>query len=180
MQFDCCNVVKQNKYQEYLKLKGRVDGLQRSQRNLLGEDLGNLDTKELDQLENQLDSSLKQIRCRKLPGRDVEPETSAFTHFMILHLAELAISHTHVVHAQTVAHMLDIQLEETTVAIRSPWKVGQQRVPYSCQPAQPDDFVDPLQYSSSLQIGYDPVETDQVTLTNTSQNVNGFIPGWMQ
>ncbi|XP_010532441.1 PREDICTED: developmental protein SEPALLATA 3-like isoform X1 [Tarenaya hassleriana] len=49
--------------QEYLKLKQRFDALQRTQRNLLGEDLGPLNTKELEALERQLDSSLKQIRA---------------------------------------------------------------------------------------------------------------------
>ncbi|PIA63220.1 hypothetical protein AQUCO_00200916v1 [Aquilegia coerulea] len=55
----------QNNYQEYLRLKARVEILQQSQRNLLGEELGSLSTKELDQLEHQLDMSLKQIRCTK-------------------------------------------------------------------------------------------------------------------
>lgn len=35
-------------------------------RNLLGEDLGPLNTKELEQLERQLDSSLKQVRSTKV------------------------------------------------------------------------------------------------------------------
>nr|AGT20513.1 SEP3 [Brassica oleracea var. viridis] len=52
-----------NSQQEYLKLKERYDALQRTQRNLLGEDLGPLSTKELESLERQLDSSLKHIRA---------------------------------------------------------------------------------------------------------------------
>ncbi|MQM13514.1 hypothetical protein Taro_046438 [Colocasia esculenta] len=64
--------LQQNSYQEYLKLKGRVEVLQRSQRNLLGEDLGSLSTRELEQLENQLDVSLKHIRTTKL--QEVGPE----------------------------------------------------------------------------------------------------------
>uniref|UniRef100_A0A7N0UVJ5 Uncharacterized protein n=1 Tax=Kalanchoe fedtschenkoi TaxID=63787 RepID=A0A7N0UVJ5_KALFE len=51
--------------QEYLKLKARYDALQRSQRNLLGEDLGPLNSKELEALERQLNSSLKQIRLTR-------------------------------------------------------------------------------------------------------------------
>ena len=35
-------------------------------RNLLGEDLGPLNSKELEQLERQLDGSLKQVRCIKV------------------------------------------------------------------------------------------------------------------
>ncbi|KAK3150873.1 hypothetical protein QOZ80_3AG0238860 [Eleusine coracana subsp. coracana] len=52
-------------YQEYLKLKTRVEFLQTTQRNILGEDLGPLSNKELEQLENQIETSLKQIRSRK-------------------------------------------------------------------------------------------------------------------
>ncbi|ONI08935.1 hypothetical protein PRUPE_5G208400 [Prunus persica] len=55
----------QNSYQEYLKLKARVEVLQQSQRNLLGEDLAPLNTKELEQLEHQLEASLNQIRSTK-------------------------------------------------------------------------------------------------------------------
>ncbi|CAM8947657.1 hypothetical protein QQ045_017408 [Rhodiola kirilowii] len=51
--------------QEYLKLKARYDALQRSQRNLLGEDLGPLSSKELEALERQLSSSLQQIRLTR-------------------------------------------------------------------------------------------------------------------
>ncbi|OAY70243.1 MADS-box transcription factor 34, partial [Ananas comosus] len=55
----------QSNYQEYLKLKMRVEILQQSQRNLLGEDLIPLSSNELEHLENQLEKSLKQIRSRK-------------------------------------------------------------------------------------------------------------------
>ncbi|CAL5036942.1 unnamed protein product [Urochloa decumbens] len=52
-------------YQEYLKLKTRIEFLQTTQRNLLGEDLGPLSIKELEQLENQIEISLKHIRSSK-------------------------------------------------------------------------------------------------------------------
>ncbi|CAL4913273.1 unnamed protein product [Urochloa decumbens] len=52
-------------YQDYLKLKTRVEFLQTTQRNILGEDLGPLSMKELEQLENQIEVSLKHIRTRK-------------------------------------------------------------------------------------------------------------------
>uniref|UniRef100_A0ACD6A5C6 Uncharacterized protein n=2 Tax=Avena sativa TaxID=4498 RepID=A0ACD6A5C6_AVESA len=52
-------------YQEYLKLKTRVEFLQTTQRNLLGEDLGPLSMKDLEQLENQIEISLKNIRSTK-------------------------------------------------------------------------------------------------------------------
>ncbi|VAI70650.1 unnamed protein product [Triticum turgidum subsp. durum] len=55
----------QSNYQEYLKLKTRVEFLQTTQRNHLGEDLGPLNMKELEQLENQIEISLKHIRATK-------------------------------------------------------------------------------------------------------------------
>ncbi|XP_074558604.1 MADS-box transcription factor 6-like [Curcuma longa] len=55
----------QNRYQEMSKLKTKFESLQRSQRHLLGEDLGPLSVKELQQLERQLESALSQARRRK-------------------------------------------------------------------------------------------------------------------
>ncbi|KAL6841972.1 hypothetical protein ACP4OV_028484 [Aristida adscensionis] len=50
---------------EYGRLKSKLDALQKSQRQLLGEQLDSLNIKELQQLEQQLESSLKHIRSRK-------------------------------------------------------------------------------------------------------------------
>nr|GFA92735.1 agamous-like MADS-box protein AGL9 homolog isoform X2 [Tanacetum cinerariifolium] len=50
---------------EYLRIKARYEALQRSQRNLLGEDLVPLNCKELESLEKQLDTSLKHIRSAR-------------------------------------------------------------------------------------------------------------------
>ncbi|XP_064962807.1 agamous-like MADS-box protein MADS3 [Musa acuminata AAA Group] len=55
----------QSWYQEMSKLKVKFESLQRSQRHLLGEDLGPLSVKELQQLERQLESALSQARQRK-------------------------------------------------------------------------------------------------------------------
>ncbi|KAF8378562.1 hypothetical protein HHK36_029907 [Tetracentron sinense] len=48
-----------------IKLKARIELLQRHQRHFLGEDLGSMSIKELQNLEQQLDTSLKHIRSRK-------------------------------------------------------------------------------------------------------------------
>ncbi|XP_057791790.1 truncated transcription factor CAULIFLOWER A [Salvia miltiorrhiza] len=50
---------------EHAKLKARVEVLQRNQRHYMGEDLDSLSMKELQNLEHQLDVSLKHIRTRK-------------------------------------------------------------------------------------------------------------------
>ncbi|XP_057961538.1 agamous-like MADS-box protein AP1 [Malania oleifera] len=50
---------------EYTKLKSKIELLQRNQRHFFGEDLDSLSLKELQNLEQQLDTGLKQIRSRK-------------------------------------------------------------------------------------------------------------------
>ncbi|XP_004488426.1 agamous-like MADS-box protein AGL8 [Cicer arietinum] len=50
---------------EHAKLKARLEIIQRNQRNFMGEELDGLSIKELQNLEHQLDSALKQIRSRK-------------------------------------------------------------------------------------------------------------------
>ncbi|XP_042455419.1 truncated transcription factor CAULIFLOWER A-like [Zingiber officinale] len=54
-----------NRYQEYEKLKAKVEALRESERHLMGEQLDSLNLKDLQQLENQLDNSLKHIRLRR-------------------------------------------------------------------------------------------------------------------
>ncbi|CAN1295598.1 MADS-box protein CMB1 [Linum perenne] len=94
-------------YQDYLKLKEEVEVLKRTQRHLLGEELGNLGARELDQLENQLDGSLKQIRLIKT--QSIADQLSN----------------------------LKQKLEETNAALRPPtttWEVGE---PYTQQHQHP-------------------------------------------
>ncbi|KAB2631816.1 MADS-box protein [Pyrus ussuriensis x Pyrus communis] len=55
----------QSWYQEVTKLKAKYESLQRTQRYLLGEDLGPLSVKELQNLEKQLEVALAQARQRK-------------------------------------------------------------------------------------------------------------------
>nr|GMD36472.1 MADS-box transcription factor 6 [Ipomoea batatas] len=57
--------VAQNWPHEVIKLKAKYESLQRTQRHLLGEDLGPLSIKELQNLEKQLEIALAQTRQRK-------------------------------------------------------------------------------------------------------------------
>lgn len=50
---------------EHAKLKARIEVLQKNQRYYMGEDLDSLSLKELQSLESQLDSALKNLRSRK-------------------------------------------------------------------------------------------------------------------
>nr|AGV28075.1 AGL6-like protein [Welwitschia mirabilis] len=55
----------QNWHHEVNKLKAKVEILQRSQRHLLGEDLGPLSIQELQRLERQIEVALTHVRARK-------------------------------------------------------------------------------------------------------------------
>ncbi|EEF50721.1 mads box protein, putative [Ricinus communis] len=151
----------QNSYQEYLKLKSRVEALQRSQRHFLGEDLGNLGTKDLEQLEHQLDSSLKHVRLTK-------------SNFMLDQLSQLQRKEEMLLQTNNA---LRKKLEETNAALQPPWEARDESIPYNRQPGQSSEGFDPLQCSSHFRTGAG--ETDPVTVANTSENINGFIPDWM-
>ncbi|XP_050376017.1 agamous-like MADS-box protein MADS2 [Argentina anserina] len=164
----------QNSYQEYLKLKARVDVLQRSQRNLLGEDLGPLNTKELEQLEHQLESSLKHIRSTK-------------TQFMLDELSDLQNREQMLVETNK---SLRRKLEETNLQgapLRLAWdgNYGQNIHQHNNRlPPQSQCFFQPLpgNNNSPMQIGYAQMGSDhhqQMNPGNPGQTMNGFIPGWM-
>ncbi|KAJ9163496.1 hypothetical protein P3X46_023158 [Hevea brasiliensis] len=154
----------QSNYQEYLKLKARVEVLQRSQRNLLGEDLGPLNTKELEQLELQLETSLKQIRL-------------TMTQFMLDQLADLQNKERLLIETNKA---LKRKLEEGSgqVPLRLAWEGGGHTIPYSRLPAHSDGFFQPKGGNSTLQIGYNPEGADEDNVSQT-HDLNGFIPGFM-
>ncbi|KAJ8439131.1 hypothetical protein Cgig2_027057 [Carnegiea gigantea] len=123
--------------QEYLKLKARYESLQRTQRNLMGEDLGPLSSKELESLERQLDMSLKQIRSTR-------------TQYMLDQLTELQRKE----HALNEANRsLKQSLIEANQAGSLQWNGHD--VDYGRQTSQPhsDAFFHPLGCEPTLQIG---------------------------
>ncbi|CAN1839966.1 Agamous-like MADS-box protein MADS2 [Linum perenne] len=143
----------QSNYQEYLKLKARVEILQQSQRNLLGEDLGSLNTKELEQLEHQLEFSLKHIRSTK-------------TQFMLDQLTELHNKEQDLLETNKA---LRRKLEESSVEIplRVAWEAAaggnSHNIPYTHLQLLPSQhqqhqhqqaFFHPLPPTSSLHMGY--------------------------
>ncbi|GAY46291.1 hypothetical protein CUMW_095920 [Citrus unshiu] len=141
----------ESSYREYLKLKTRFESLQRTQRNLLGEDLGPLNSKELEQLERQLESSLKHVRSTK-------------TQCMLDQLSDLQ-------------NKLDEINAKTQ--LRPSWEGGEQQLGYNPQHAQTQGLFQPIECNPTLQIGYNPSCSDQMTATSHAQQVSGFIPGWM-
>ncbi|KAG9439174.1 hypothetical protein H6P81_019339 [Aristolochia fimbriata] len=156
----------ENSYQEYLKLKARVEVLQRSQRNLLGEDLGSLNTKELEQLENQLEMSLRHIRSTK-------------TQFMFDQLSDLRRKEQMLLESNRA---LKKKLDECDAesCLQLSWENNGQAIPFGRQPAQSEAFFQPLQCDHTLQIGYRPICQEEMTpIGAPPQNVSGFIHGWM-
>ncbi|GAB4828603.1 Agamous-like MADS-box protein mads4 [Ancistrocladus abbreviatus] len=135
--------------QEYLKLKARYEALQRTQRNLLGEDLGPLSIKELESLERQLDMSLKQIRSTR----------------------EHVLNETN--------RSLKQRLLEANQATSLQWNLNGHDVGYGQQPAQPqgDGFFHPLECEPTLQIGYQPDPITIAAAAGPS--MNNFMPGWL-
>ncbi|WZZ14198.1 hypothetical protein YC2023_107287 [Brassica napus] len=154
----------QEKYQDYLKLKSRVEILQHSQRHLLGEEIAGMGVNELEQLERQVDASLRQIRSTK-------------ARFMLDQLSDLKT-----------------KLEENDATVtQSLWGASsfaehsqqqqQQQGMRSYQtnlPTQEVGFFKPLQGNVAWQMShYNPGVTNASDSATTSQNViNGFFPGW--
>ncbi|XXG55513.1 hypothetical protein AAC387_Pa03g3169 [Persea americana] len=155
----------QSSYQEYSKLKARVEVLQRSERNLLGEDLEPLSLKELEQLENQLEMSLKRIRTTK-------------TQFMLDHLSDLRRKEQVLLESNRALKrkLVEAGTENQNQLL---WESSGENVNYSRQAPNSEGFFQPLDCDPTLQIGYRPVCADQVTAANNGQSSNGFVPGWM-
>ncbi|RYR08983.1 hypothetical protein Ahy_B05g076931 [Arachis hypogaea] len=156
----------QRRYQEYLKLKSKVEALQKTQRNLLGEELDNLDVNELERLERQLDSSLKQIRSNK-------------TQLLLDQLSDLQRKEEMLLETNNV---LRSKLEEINMAIQPTWEAREQNAPYSRHPQQSEGYYETTQCNSTLQIGYgSSVTNDAVGGAGTStQNASEFLHGWME
>ncbi|PKI76983.1 hypothetical protein CRG98_002486 [Punica granatum] len=136
--------------QEYLKLKARYEALQKTQRNLLGEELGPLSSKELESLERQLDASLKQIRSTR-------------TQYMLDQLSELQRK---LMEGYQAANLLQLN------------PAADHEVGYGRQgaPPQPDGLFHQLDCEPTLHIGYQP---DPVAAVTAGPSANNFMPGWL-
>ncbi|XP_059283421.1 agamous-like MADS-box protein MADS2 isoform X1 [Lycium ferocissimum] len=152
-------------YKEYLKLKAKHESLQRYQRQLLGDELGPLNMDELEQLEHQLDTSLRHTRSTR-------------TQMMLDQLSDLQTKEKLWLEANKV---LGGKVEEIYAEnnIHQNWGGGEQSGNYSQQHTQTQGFFHPLESNSTLQIGYDQASSSQITAVTSGQNVSGIIPGWM-
>ncbi|CAL5214050.1 unnamed protein product [Lathyrus oleraceus] len=147
--------------QEYLKLKARYEALQRSQRNLMGEDLGPLSSKELESLERQLDSSLKQIRSTR-------------TQFMLDQLSDL----------QRKEHMLSEANRSLRQRLEG-YQLNQlqmnacvEEMGYGRHPSQNhgDGLFQQLECEPTLQIGY---QHDPGSVVTAGPSMSNYMTGWL-
>ncbi|WJX90109.1 MADS-box protein ej2 [Trifolium repens] len=147
-------------YQDYVRLKANVEILQRSQRNLLGEDIALKNTSELEQLENQLEAALKNIRSSK-------------TQFMLDQLADLHNREKELVETNNA---LRSKLEETDHNSQVPGRllaVGSD-FHHTRFPPQSEGFFHHVGVNSNFQFGYNPMDSDDVNVGASSISKNGF------
>ncbi|XP_040871111.1 agamous-like MADS-box protein MADS2 isoform X1 [Glycine max] len=188
----------QRRYQEYLKLKSRVEALQQTQRNLLGEELEHLDVNDLEQLERQLDSSLKQIRSNKTQQMldQLSDLHRKVTLCLCFFLSSLNIYYL-LIGWPTTLFLMDTQeemlletnnilrnkLEEINVALQPTWEAREQNAPYNCHPPQTEGYYETAtaHCSSTLRIGYDSSGLNEAggAAGASAQNASEFMHGWM-
>lgn len=145
----------QSCYQEYLKLKAKVDILQQSQRHYNGEELEQLGSKELDQLERQLDSSLRQVRSTK-------------TKHMLDQLSGLQQKEQSLLE---VNKSLRLKLEESTAAYQLSWAAHERNFENRQQlpPAHQEAYIQRLDCDENMQNGYNnEAPNDEIDARNTS------------
>ncbi|XP_041014293.1 agamous-like MADS-box protein MADS4 isoform X1 [Juglans microcarpa x Juglans regia] len=157
--------------QEYLKLKARCESLQRTQRHLLGEDLGPLSSKELESLERQLDMSLKQIRSTR-------------TQIMLDQLTDLQHKEHMLDEANKTLRqrlMIDLQLVEGYHINSLQLNPNANDVGYDRQPAeaQGDGLIFHSLCEPTLQIGYQPDHDIAVATGAAGPSLNNYMPGWL-
>ncbi|XP_076901366.1 MADS-box protein 04g005320-like [Bidens hawaiensis] len=154
----------QSSYQEYLKLKAKVDILQQTQRHYLGEELEKLGSKDLDQLERHVDLALRQVRLTK-------------TKHMLDQLSDLHQKEQSLLEANKA---LRSELEESTAAYQLSWEAHKIKLNKRRPPAHQDRHFQHLDRNDNMRIGNSVPQNDERDVPRRSQNTNGVIvPGWM-
>ncbi|KAK3212261.1 hypothetical protein Dsin_016967 [Dipteronia sinensis] len=145
---------------EYPKLENRIEVLQRNLRHFTGEDLGPLSLRELQNLEQQIDVSLKRIRSRK--NQLVQESISE------LHKKEKAL--------QEQNNILAKQLKEKEKTLTERKQLEQQNLcqdsPSFMPPTPPSLAVPPLTIGGSFQVQNDAE-------TQRRPSITTIMPRWM-
>ncbi|EEF50434.1 agamous-like MADS-box protein MADS3 [Ricinus communis] len=158
----------QNWYQEVTKLKAKYESLQRTQRHLLGEDLGPLSVKELQNLEKQLEGALALARQRK-------------TQIMIEQMEDLRKKERHL---GDLNKQLKFKLEaegQNLKAIQDLWNSGatEGTSNFTLHPSQSNPMeCDP---GPVLQIGYHHhyVQAEGSSVGRNMGSETNFMQGWV-
>ncbi|XP_072986077.1 MADS-box transcription factor 6-like isoform X1 [Typha latifolia] len=154
----------QSLYQEMCRLKAKFETLQCTQRHLLGEDLGPLSVKELQQLERQLESALIQARQRK-------------TQIMMNQMEELRKQEREL---EEINKQLKNKLEllgGNFRAIQVPWP-SDANLNNSAFPAQPSHSK-AADCEPTLQIGYHQFVPPDASIPRDTGGENNFMQGWV-
>lgn len=151
-------------YQEVSKLKVKYESLQRSQRHLLGEDLGPLSVRELQNLEKQLEVALSQARQRK-------------TQIMMEQMEELRRKERQL---GDINKQLRNKLEAGQGALRSiqgQWESGAivGNNTFSLHPSHSSH----IECEPTLQIGYPQFVPPEATIPRSAPGENNFMHGWV-
>ncbi|KAK8630989.1 hypothetical protein V6N13_079756 [Hibiscus sabdariffa] len=169
----CCFVPQNNRlehetqswYQEVIKLKAKYEALQRTQRHLLGEDLGPLNMKELQKLEKQLEGALAMARQRK-------------TQIMMEQMEELRKKERQL---GDINSQLKKKLEEegqNQKAMEGLWSCGAATENFPLHPSQSHPMECDLE--PVLQIGYHHyVEAEGSSVPRDMAGETNFIHGWI-
>ncbi|XP_019159234.1 PREDICTED: MADS-box transcription factor 6 [Ipomoea nil] len=165
----------QNWSHEVIKLKAKYESLQRTQRHLLGEDLGPLSIKELQNLEKQLENALAQTRQKK-------------TQVMLEHMEELRRKERHLddVNKQLKTK---VSLELSSLEAAEGQGLGALLCPWNSSNASASTSSFPVQHSQPnhmdfslepvLQIGYPHYMAGEGSSGNRNMAVESDIyHGW--
>ncbi|XP_078164734.1 agamous-like MADS-box protein MADS2 isoform X2 [Carex rostrata] len=152
-------------YQEYLKLKSRVESLQLNQRNLLGEDLAPLNMTQLDMLENQIELSLTRIRSSK--------SQTMLDQLFDLKRKEQNLQDANRDLKRKLLHVGSDNLLQMT------WQHDQASGSNNQEEPEPQsNELFPTACDTPMQIGYEQLCADQMGRECTN-HIDGFGPGWM-
>nr|ADZ98838.1 MADS-box protein [Hibiscus cannabinus] len=159
----------QSWYQEVTKLKAKYEALQRTQRHLLGEDLGPLNVKELQNLEKQLEGALALARQRK-------------TQIMIEQMEDLRKKEREL---GDLNKQLKIKLEtegQNLKTIQGLWSSGTAAAAESSSFALHPSHTHPMDcdHEPVLQIGYNHfVQAEGSSVPKSMAGETNFIHGWV-
>lgn len=155
-------LTQRNMSHEYGKLKNKVESLQKSQSHLMGEKLENLSVKELQQLEQQLETALKYIR----PQRN---------QLLLNTIAELQGTEKSLLEQNSFLEKKLTEIEKVrTITEHTSSKM--QREDQASSP--PSQFMDDL---PTLNMGRYParVGAEENTAQPSVQGISSSLPRWM-